>query len=522
MDIKFKTLLSIWGLFIFCLVACYATGYVQNIEEVYFYYVLGSVAAVILFLRIADGHPLVASRLFLFYVCSVTLYFPIGWLYGSPTYKIVGSLLETNLNEAAEFLHTIPISVYLLQAIFFILGLVTWKYVSRVFLRVGYWRKEKKIVLSVLLPIALSFSIVGNMLVDEEFNETTLVIPVNIIGFYYDLVSAPSQYFSKRQVVLEQAKKPSSWHIRKVAPKYKNYVLVIGESARSDYMNAYGFPLENTPFLSRTKGLLIDGYISAAETTIESLPKTLSLPQQSQNNIVSLAKQSGFQTAWLSNQGMLGFFANEISAYAVRSDYPWFTQRGDFRKSVPMSDRLLLPQMERVLKTDSEGRSRLIVLHLMGSHNDFCKRLDRDAERFVYQTEKLSCYVATIAQTDRLLKDVVKILDGKQESWSLVYFSDHGLKHTGRGAERTMIHGGDTRQSFTVPLVKISSDDTQHKIVKVQRSAFNFLRGFSYWTGIQTDELSVDGYDFFSGEPDLPSGSNNLDKVNRLPDDFIK
>ena len=90
------------------------------------------------------------------------------------------------------------------------------------FLRVGYWRKEKKIVLSVLLPIALSFSIVGNMLVDEEFNETTLVIPVNIIGFYYDLVSAPSQYFSKRQVVLEQAKKPSSWHIRKFAPKYKN------------------------------------------------------------------------------------------------------------------------------------------------------------------------------------------------------------------------------------------------------------------------------------------------------------
>lgn len=113
-------------------------------------------------------------------------------------------------------------------------------------------------------------------------------------------------------------------------------------------------------------------------------------------------------------------------------------------------------------------------MHLMGSHSDFCTRLDKDARRFQYQTEKISCYVSTIAQTDKFLEDTVKILNENKESWSLVYFSDHGLMHVGKGGERTLTHGEWKRQSYGVPLVKISSDDTRREMIKVRRSAFNF------------------------------------------------
>lgn len=83
---------------------------------------------------------------------------------------------------------------------------------------------------------------------DKDLREPDAGLLLNIFDLYYDLASAPAQYAAKRAHILEAAKKASTWHIRHVAPKYKNYVVVIGESARSDYMNVYGFPLPDTPF----------------------------------------------------------------------------------------------------------------------------------------------------------------------------------------------------------------------------------------------------------------------------------
>ena len=43
--------------------------------------------------------------------------------------------------------------------------------------------------------------------------------------------------------------------------RYDDYVIVLGESARKDYHHAYGYPIENTPFMSNAKGTLIDGFV---------------------------------------------------------------------------------------------------------------------------------------------------------------------------------------------------------------------------------------------------------------------
>ena len=114
----------------------------------------------------------------------------------------------------------------------------------------------------------------------------------------------------------------------------------------------------------------------------------------------------------------------------------------------------------------------------------------------------------------------MSILKESSESYSLVYFSDHGLKHIDSGANRTLTHGGDTYETFAVPLAKISSDDTEHRVIKTQRSMFNFLKGFSQWTGIKAQEIPIEeGYDFFGEKPDLPGNGNNLSQINSLPHD---
>lgn len=456
MDQTLKNTLGICALLAFCFGAAIASGYHLEYEYGYRYSAVGALASVVFLLLLARGFPRVSSVVLLIYVGTTALYLPVGWLYGAPSYQIVGSILESNPAEAREFVGNLPGSLYFVQALFFIFGLTVWKYCVSVgvFADVKNYKRRSKIWLTILLTLILSCAVMEKIAGDKDWREPDAGLLLNIFDLYYDLASAPAQYAAKRAHILEAAK-----------------------------------------------------------------PQTLGLPGEPNNNIVSLAKQAGFRTAWLSNQGMLGHFANEISTYALRSDYPWFTQRGDYGKSAGLSDRLLLPAFKRVLTGNAGTKPRLIVMHLMGSHSDFCTRLDKDARRFQYQTEKISCYVSTIAQTDKFLEDTVKILNENKESWSLVYFSDHGLMHVGKGGERTLTHGEWKRQSYGVPLVKISSDDTRREMIKVRRSAFNFLRGFGSWTGIETDELPDDGYDFWGNVPDVPGEGNNLAFIDRQSDD---
>ena len=512
--IAVKLLLLLVFSFASCFAAGYGFGYIHVMRDV----AIGTAGTCVFLLTCAFISPRWTSRIFLFFAITMTLYFSTGFLHGAPTFKIIGSLLETDFREAGEFLTSIPIKVYLMQITFLLGSLWAWQQTKSLFHAAPSWRRKVKQYVIIVLIVLLITPFAGTFLSGGSLQDDESAIPIPIVGFYVDAIAAPMIYLTRKQELVEQSKKPASWHIQSVNNKYKNYVVVIGESARSDYMNVYGFPLQDTPFFSKTNGLFIDGYISTAELTMASVPATLSFHNEANNSIVSLARKAGFATSWLSNQGMLGFFSSGITLFALQGEYNYYTQRGDYQKSLSTSDIRLLPEFKKIL-AKPESRPRLIVLHLMGSHANFCDRLDNPVA-FKLSSPSLSCYVSTIKETDKLLEDMVDILKEKGESYSLIYFSDHGLKHVGNGAEQSLTHGGDTYQSFAVPFAKLSSDDTEHKVIKVQRSAFNFLKGFSQWTGIKAAELPTDGYDFFGTQPDKPDGTN-LDRVNKLPQDPI-
>lgn len=511
-SIAVKILILLVFSFASCFAAGYGFGYLQVARDV----AVGTLGTTTFLLACAFISPRWASRIFLFFAITMTLYFSTGFLHGSPTFKVVGSLLETDPNEAGEFLTSIPIKIYVMQVAFLLGSLWVWKQTKPLFQAAPSWRKKVKQYVVIALLVMLVAPIIGTFLSGGSLQDDETAIPIPIIGFYVDAIAAPKIYWAKKQELVNQAKKPADWHIQSVNAKYKNYVVVIGESARADYMNVYGFPMDDTPFFSKTNGFFIDGYISAAEMTMASIPATVSLPGKINDSIVTLARKAGFATSWLSNQGMSGFFVRDISIFAFQGEHQYYTQHGDYQKSLLISDTRLLPEFKKVL-AKPESRPRLIVVHIMGSHVNFCDRLSNPVA-FKLDSPSLSCYVSTIKETDKLLEDMVDMLKEKGESYSLIYFSDHGLKHVGSGAEQSLTHGGDTYQSYAVPFAKLSSDDTEHKVIKVQRSAFNFLKGFSQWAGIQAAELPTAGYDFFGTQPDKPDGTN-LDRVNKLPQD---
>ncbi|MFK5042009.1 sulfatase-like hydrolase/transferase, partial [Glaesserella parasuis] len=149
--------------------------------------------------------------------------------------------------------------------------------------------------------------------------------------------------------------------------------------ARKDYHHAYGYPAENTPFMSSANGILIDGLTAGGTNTIASLKLMLTKPDTQKwegeysLGMVDLIKSAGIKTYWLSNQGYLGTFDTPVSSLANKSDEKLFLKSGDsFHQNI--SDFDLLPKFEHIIEQKTHSK-RFVVVHLYGSHPISCDRL---------------------------------------------------------------------------------------------------------------------------------------------------
>ena len=329
------------------------------------------------------------------------------------------------------------------------------------------------------------------------FAFSTTNIPNTLI--YHETVTAYSEYQTNK---LERIKADSQnrWILSEpFTPKYKNYVLVIGESERADYMSVYGYPLKTTPFLDSAKGVFMDGYYSTAAYTDNSLLHSLYWKPDHQiadnrdvffGNFLQLAKKANLKTHWISNNN--NGSAALITPLTKQTDYI------DLRTArQKMYDDELLDKIQKLfstpknLHTEDEYHANLFILHLNGQHEPYCDKL-RNQPQFNLKAGDIDCYLQSIYENDQMLQRLTEILH-QQGSWSLMYFSDHGLTHTGKSNNPTLHHSpytNSTRQAFWVPMLQLSSDSTEHQIIKTQKSGFNFMYAFAEWLGIQEQHLN--------------------------------
>ncbi len=171
------------------------------------------------------------------------------------------------------------------------------------------------------------------------------------------------------------------------------------------------------------------------------------------------------------------------------ADEVQFLKSGDFEADKNTQDTALLKMTAQVFASQ-RTQPQLIVLHLMGSHPQACDRTHGKYDVFV-QSKETSCYLYTMTQTDDLLRQLYDQLRNSGDSFSLVYFSDHGLAFKERGKEvQYLAHDDKFQQNFQVPFMVLSSDDKAHKVIKARRSANDFLGFFAQWTGIKAKEIS--------------------------------
>lgn len=427
------------------------------------------------------------------------IYLPHGMLFGGMSLGIIGSLIESNPAETWEYLRNFPWYIYVLWLAY---PFMCYAVVSMV----NPSRSSNNILSARVAKIvfAICIVIIGVMAIGKPLRnwyknrQVEILNPINyaFVGskFYPSKFLFEVVYYYRAYLVLRDINKkmldiPADWRVVSSNQKYKNHVLIIGESMRRDYMSVYGYPYPSTPFLNQVNGWVFNNYASAAPNTITSLERTLYKVGnkgeiQYHNNIIALARAANFKIWWLSNQNWGGIWDSAASRLAQQADVQYMATV----KNGKSFDTVLLQPLADALKQPSD-QPRLLVLHLMGSHPLFCERLENGLTlNNVLPSEDMSCYVESVVQTDRFIEQVHTLLQQAGEPWSVVYFSDHGLSsHRGGGS---MSMNTKNKQNYAVPFIRFDSDSQQRVHIAAERSGFDFLNGFASWLGIEEESLS--------------------------------
>lgn len=236
-------------------------------------------------------------------------------------------------------------------------------------------------------------------------------------------------------------------------------ILVIGESVRPDHLGLYGYARPTTPQLSTLGAprLIFRDVSSSANYTYMAMPNIVRQSWQGKRvSIVSLFREAGFRTAWLSNQQSELFMPN-----ADISDFSDNELQQGFRQ-----DSALLPKYHACFQQC--GPRQLMVLHLYGSHYPYDARYLAQDRAFgptfterggqvpgpAFKEALIASYDNSLRATDRLLAELVRSLQTSSVPSVLLFTSDHGenLYDDERGF---FMHIGPqpTRADTMVPLI---------------------------------------------------------------------
>ncbi|CDH34582.1 putative transmembrane protein (N-terminal); phosphatase (C-terminal) [Xenorhabdus bovienii str. Intermedium] len=455
-------------------------------------------SAFALFLFLAALSKRVYLFLITFFSLVAILYAPVGLNYGFPDINAVGSLLYTNQNETLEYISGFPVSTYLTVIGIFALMMFSFR------LNVNLSGKNKKWLFFLFFIPAFWSPAKGYIKSGFENGTELLNTSLPEVRFFSDAYQSYTKVMSENSRFAKIIKLQDDWQPVVKEEKYDTYIMVIGESVRKDFLGAYGFPAKNTPWLDNANATLLTHYISAAPSTQLSLTNSLAIRQSNgvnlNNSIVTLANKAGFETYWLSNQGMKGGFDSPVAMIGQQAKHSMFLKEGSSDDRSYMPDENLLPYVRNALKNDQhDKKKKLVIIHLMGSHPQPCARTNNQYSTD-FHSKNISCYVQSIHNTDSLLAEIENIANQNQLNWTMLYFADHGLSFVHKGTDNeNLTHGDKNQQNYQVPFIITSYDYSAKNKIDAQRSGLHLLPMLSLWLGIEEPRL-VSECDWFSNQ----------------------
>ena len=249
-------------------------------------------------------------------------------------------------------------------------------------------------------------------------------------------------------------------------------VLIIGESSRRDRWSLFGYSRLTTPNLEKRPNIYIfKDMVTVSTATRTSVPEMITqhpiqrpdgvISKAPEPSIVSVFKQAGYKTYWLSNQSSSGFYDSPIALYASEADQRYFPNPSSFASRGSL-DEVLLPAFDNIIK---QSGKRFLVIHTMGSHFNYAYRYPAAFERFKpalhpdrvflatdpsQKKEANNAYDNSILYTDYFLDQVFQRMESLSGKAVALFLSDHGEDIFESGCVSTGVTR-TSRYSYEVP-----------------------------------------------------------------------
>ena len=355
------------------------------------------------------------------------------WLTGSAVdADAIHAIFQTHFSEAVQFLganYSAARLILVFGSIALCLGLIAWKLTTAVaspsLAGLG--------VLFLTLAVLLADRISDDLFTFSTWRDASIR--------YYQELQAFHKIAAKRQVMSESYELQRSRGGRVT-------VLVIGESHNKRHMSLHGYPRDTTPLLvqrSKAENLIV--FENAYSNHVHTRPSlSFALTGANQYNgkswtttssLITITRQAGIKTYWISNQQMLGLWDNVVALLARESDkVVSINKKVGGVKKPDKQDEALLPHLRSALREPGE---KLIVVHLMGSHSGYCLRFPEAWNTYVGELElsafgkvsattkhkRVNCYDNSVRYNDHILDQVFNSLEKSEVPASALYFPDH-------------------------------------------------------------------------------------------------
>lgn len=355
------------------------------------------------------------------------------WLYG---YGVIAvdmwlNLVTTNPGEATELLSQLGLSLVFVGVVYLpplIMGVRMWY--KKVKLETKFLQVNRRVA-GVVFVIGIFLG--AGAMATTNFSPLRQIYPINVIQNLCIAINRTARVEVWKETAANfkynaQATHPDS--VREV------YIIVIGETSRSENWQLSGYHKPTNPLLSQEPCLVyFPNAWSESNTTHKSVPMMLT-PLEARTfdeiyktkGIAQAAKEAGFHTAFFSNQrpnrSFIEFFGNEADTVVY------------LKGKKPLGSNPPDRELIRLAKAElAKGRRKeFIILHTYGSHFDYRQRYAPEDRVFLpdqfpradqkYRPALLNAYDNTIVATDRLLSQAIGLV--KNEVGAVIFASDHG------------------------------------------------------------------------------------------------
>lgn len=208
-----------------------------------------------------------------------------------------------------------------------------------------------------------------------------------------------------------------------------NVILIIGERIRYSNWSINGYNKKTSPNLESIENLIsFKNHHSNGNSTAGSIPYliTQATPKKpilaySQKTIVSLFKEAGYKTTWISSQNVFDYIKNKKEPDNVFELY-----------NKKHTDLNILPVFDSIIKTENK---KLIVINMIGGHGSIPKSFNKFKpnsllKKYTLSFKNKSIYINDydnmILLQDYVLSKIIKSTKHENLSSIILFTADHG------------------------------------------------------------------------------------------------